>query len=218
MSAPFTLAGREPGQFGSEADYFQAREALVNAEREQSFRGGLDVHELEVNASKIVDRIKSEEERELHRIHADGTGFEAGHKYLHGVDSHVGNSKLLMMAQQAPKGCLLHCHFDAMLPPDDMLRDAREFENLHISSDVPLTSKGFFDHALPLLRTVADNKTELSETADLFSKSYIPGSFMKYSQFLSAFPGGAERAEQWIKKRIVLTSDNAYHPEQTVNG
>jgi adenosine deaminase CECR1 len=207
-----------PSSFGSEAEYLLARGALVKAERDLSFRGAIEATELEQSANRVLQKIKSEEEKTLHQIHADGTGFEAGHKFLHGLGSHVENSKLWTLAQKAPKGCLLHCHFDAILPPDEMLRDAYAVENLHICSDVPLTSKGFFEHALPLLEVLSKTGADaLSETTNLFSKSYVPGSWMQYSAFLAAFPGGQARAEDWIKRKVVLTPDTAYQPDQTVN-
>jgi adenosine deaminase CECR1 len=209
-----------PKTFGSSAEYLRARDTLVKAERSVSFRGVIEAAtDIEQAASEILQKIKSEEEKTLHQIHPDGSGFEAGHKYLHGLASHVENSKLLTIARKAPKGCMLHCHYDCILPPDGMLQDAHDVEGLHIRSDVSLTSKGFFEHALPQLEVLPAAKAPTpNEKTDLFSKSYVPGSWMKYSSFLSAFPGGTFRAEEWIKRKIILSSDHAYNPEQTVNG
>ena len=197
--------------------YSKARNALVKAERNLGFTATAQPTDLEEKASLIVEAIKTWEETNMHMIHDDGSGFEAAHKYLHGIET-IQKSAVLEIAKRAPKGALLHCHLEAMLRPhESLLIDARNQKNLYIQTDAPLVSKGFFAHALPSFQLLAEDPAPIA-TANTFSKSYIPGSLMKYSSFLEQVPGGAQKAEDWIASKIVLHAKDAYHAEQTVDG
>lgn len=205
-----------PTTFQSVDRYFDARKELINAERNLGYEGRAKRSPLETAAEKIVQDLKSWEEHNHHGILGDGTGHEAGHRFMHGFDS-VEKSKLLEISLKAPKGCLLHCHFDAMLPPDTLLSDARKQPRLYIKTDAPLTSPGFFAYALPQFDVFAEEIAP-TEATNLFSRNYVTGSWMKYSEFLKQFPGNAEKAEEWLRKRMVLQVEDTYHPQQTVNG
>lgn len=212
MATSFTL----PEDLGSVEEYFRTRESFVNAERALGYESKVNKSELEARAQEIVQKLKKWEEYNHHGVRIDGSGCEAGHRFLHGLDA-IENSKLFEIAQRAPKGSLLHCHFDCILPPRTLLDDARQQDRLHVKTDCPLTTAGFFASALPQF-CVLPQAEDLSETKNLFSKAYVAGSWMKYSEFLRLFPGGPDRAEAWLTKQMVLTSDDAYHPRQTVDG
>ena len=212
MATSFTL----PEDIGSVEEYFKARESFVNAERALGYESKLNRSDLEAWAEDIVRTLKKWEEYNHHGVRIDGSGCEAGHRFLHGLDA-IENSKLFKIAQKAPKGCLLHCHFDCILPPRTLLDDARKQDRLYIKTDCPLTTAGFFDCALPQF-CVLPQAVGLSETTNVFSKAYIAGSWMKYSEFLRLFPGGLNSAEEWLSNQMVLTSEDAYHPRQTVDG
>lgn len=197
--------------------YAKARAVLVKAERSLGFLGSAESSELEQSASRLLTEIKKWEETNVHAVHGDGSGFEAAHKYLHGLDV-IQSSAILEIAKQAPKGALLHCHLEAMLrPSESLLIDARNQTNLYIRTDAPLISKGFFEHALPSCEVLGEHDVPAS-AANVFSKSYIPGSYMKYSLFLQQFPGGSQKAESWVASKISLHAKDAYHAEQTVDG
>lgn len=212
MASAFTL----PEDFKSVEDYFRARDSFVNAERALGYESKVHKSDLEARAQEIVQTLKKWEEYNHHGVRVDGSGCEAGHRFLHGIDA-IKNSKLFEIAQKAPKGSLLHCHFDCILPPRTLLDDARNQDRLYIKTDCPLTTAGFFACALPQF-SVLPQAVELSEATNLFSKAYVAGSWMKYSEFLRLFPGGPERAEAWLTNQMVITSDRAYHPRQTVDG
>ncbi|KAL7813050.1 hypothetical protein V8C26DRAFT_171064 [Trichoderma gracile] len=204
------------GPFGSLDEYHKARDALVSAERTYGYESLVQRTPLESTAEAIIQRLKAWEQKNVYGIQSDGSGHEAGHRFLHGLDL-VPDSKLFDVATKAPKGCLLHCHYDCLLPPDTVLADARNQPNLYIRSDVPLISAGLFAHALPQF-DVFGRAIPLTESTNLFSRAYVGGSWMRYSDFLERFPGGAGKAEAWLYKRMVLQPDDAYHPKQTVNG
>lgn len=205
-----------PKTFASVEEYLSAREQLISAERDVGYESRAKRTPLETQAEEIVQSVKAWEEHNHHGVQNDGSGVDAGHRYFHGMDA-VAKSKLLAISQKAPKGCMLHSHFDAMLPPETILSDARKQDRLYIKTDAPLTSPGFFAHALPNFDVFAD-EVALTETTNVFSRAYVTGSWMKYSEFLRLFPGGADRAEEWLKRRMVLQAAESYHPSQTVNG
>ncbi|KAL7934694.1 hypothetical protein V8C35DRAFT_34287 [Trichoderma chlorosporum] len=204
------------GLFGSFDEYVKARESLVEAEKAYGYESLIQRTTLEASAEEIIRRLKDWEGENVYGIKSDGSGHEAGHRFFHGLDL-VPDSQLFEIATNAPKGCLLHCHYDCLLPPDTVLADARNQPNLYVKADVPLISEGLFAHALPQF-DVFSQDIKLTEYTNLFSKTYVAGSWMRYSDFLSQFPGGAEKAESWLYKRMVLQPDDAYNPKQTVNG
>lgn len=213
--AAYALPSNE--HMASSAAYASAREALIQAEQTMSFVGNEDPSQLEQTASLIVQKLKNWEEVNTHSIHPNGTGFELGHKFLHGLAT-ISKSRILEIAKRAPKGALLHCHLEAMLrPSESLLIDAREEENMYICVDAPLTSKGFFEHALPAF-DVLPEYVPLTDTTNVYSRSYIPGSYMKYSCFLQQFPGGPQKGEEWVESKMMLHAEDTYHPEQTVDG
>jgi adenosine deaminase CECR1 len=188
----------------------------VRAEKAHGYEGLVKRTNLESVAEDIIQDLKDWENKNVYGIKIDGSGHEAGHRFFHGLDL-TPQSKLFDIAVKAPKGCLLHCHYDCLLPPDTVLSDARNQPNLYIKADVPLVSEGLFAYALPQF-DVFSQDIPLAESTNMFSKSYIAGSWMRYSDFLKDFPGGVEKAEAWLHKRMVLKPDDAYHPKQTVNG
>ncbi|RFU80196.1 adenosine deaminase [Trichoderma arundinaceum] len=204
------------GPFGSLDEYLKARESLVRAEKAHGYESLVQRTTLESTAEGIIRRLKEWEDENVYGIKSDGSGHEAGHRFFHGLDL-VPESKLFNIAVKAPKGCLLHCHYDCLLPPDTVLSDARKQPNLYIKADVPLVSKGLFSYSLPQFDVFSQN-IPLAESTNLFNKGYVAGSWMRYSDFLAKFPGGVEKAEAWLHKRMVLQPDDAYHPKQTVNG
>ncbi|KAM0263891.1 hypothetical protein ACHAQJ_000926 [Trichoderma viride] len=204
------------GPFGSLDEYLKARESLVRAEKSQGYESLVQRTSLESAAEEIIQHLKRWEEKNVYGIESDGSGHEAGHRFFHGLDL-TPKSKLFDIAVKAPKGCLLHCHYDCLLPPDTVLSDARNQPNLYIKADVPLVSEGLFAYALPQF-DVFSQDIPLVESTNMFNKSYIAGSWMRYTDFLNNFPGGLEKAEAWLHKRMVLKSDDAYNPKQTING
>jgi adenosine deaminase CECR1 len=199
-------------------DFLTARDSLVQAEYNQSTFSGAEQTALEVKAGSIVDKIRDWEEKSLHSVHNDGSGWEQGHKFLHGLTK-IEKSKLMAIASKAPKGCLLHCHFEFLLPPKPLLVDARKHENLYIKTDVALTSKGLFDHGHPQFCVLSPTDApKPCDANNLFSKTYVVGSWMAYSSFLQSFPGGPDRGEDWVLRKMVLGPEHAYAPGQTVNG
>lgn len=202
--------------FGSLDEYFKARESLVRAEKAHGYESLFQRTSLESTAEEIIQQLKTWEDQNIYGIKSDGSGYEAGHRFFHGLDV-APTSKLFEVAVRAPKGCLLHCHYDCLLPPDTVLSDARNQPNLYIKADVPLVSEGLFAYALPQF-DVFSQDIPLIDSTNMFSKGYIAGSWMRYSDFLAKFPGGAEKAEAWLYKRMVLKPEDAYHPKQTVDG
>jgi adenosine deaminase CECR1 len=199
-------------------DILTARSNLIEAEQKLTFYNEAKQTTLEERAGEIVSRIKQWEETNVHGVHNDGSGWEAGHKFLLGLPT-LPRSRLMAIASKAPKAGLLHCHFDVLLPPQALLNDARRQDNLFIKTDVPLISEGLFTHALPQFALLSRADTpEPGHATNLFSKTYLAGSFMRYSTFLESFPGGAGKGEDWVRQKMTLGSDVVHLAQQTVDG
>ncbi|KAB2574855.1 Metallo-dependent hydrolase [Lasiodiplodia theobromae] len=205
-------------RYANKDDYLTARAALIAAEQAHSFRATLSPSTpLEARANAILHALKQQDEAELHTMHPNGTGFELGHKFLHGLST-IASSKIFAIAARAPKGALLHCHFDAILPPELLLADARRNPHMCIRTDAPLSHAGFFAAALPTFSVLPAADLAATKGVDIFSPAYVAGSWMPYARFLERFPGGAAEAERWLRAKVVLHAERAYAPEQTVDG
>ncbi|KAL0257192.1 hypothetical protein SLS55_008002 [Diplodia seriata] len=206
-------------RYATKDEYMSARAALVAAERAQSFTADLPPSTpVETHANAILAALKEQDQAELHTVHPTGAGFELGHKFLHGLPT-IAESKIFAIAARAPKGALLHCHFDAMLPPEHLLADAQRNPHMCVRTDAPLTHAAFFAAALPTFAVLPAADLALAhDNVSVFSPAYVAGSWMPYTRFLQEFPGGRAEAERWLRGKIVLRAERAYAPEQTVDG
>jgi adenosine deaminase CECR1 len=171
-------------------------------------------------------------------------------------------SLLFRIASKAPKGALLHLHFNAELTPETMLEQARLMDNMFIRSTQPILSSDDLEKTELVFNILPD----YWKSQDIFSKTYnpafnnknaveiLPGPWMKWTTFreqwiaryggenapailkthhaLAAKPKttGAlhdssvqgvfdpDDAEKWLITKMVLSEDEAYGINQTVNG
>ncbi|OTA00980.1 hypothetical protein A9Z42_0013010 [Trichoderma parareesei] len=172
---------RPSGPIGSLDEYLKARDSLVSAEKALGYESLVERTPLESTAEEVIYRLKKWEDRNVYGIKSDGSGHETGHRFFHGLDL-IPDSKLFAIATKAPKGCLLHCHYDCLLPPDTVLADARNQPNLYIRSDVPLISAGLFAHALPQFGVFAQAAPPAE--SNMFHETYraFPEALWKFAQ------------------------------------
>jgi adenosine deaminase CECR1 len=205
--------------YANNDDYWAARSALIADEGKLSFTAGITSTVAEHKASALVDALKKHEKLTLYGPNDEaGSLLEHAHQFLpaKGV---INTAKLFEIAQKAPKGALLHCHFDAMLPPkDSLLQSARGRAGLCISLSTKTDSSEWMKTAIPkfVLKPVA--YAESLKEQSCFDPSYVPGSLVAYTRFCAEFPGGLEAAEDWIERCIVLQQEDIYAHNQTVDG
>lgn len=208
-----------PPRYSSTTAYAESREALLEAEHAAAFdyAAAKSASATERTADKIVKGLLELESDSLYGVHHNGTGHEPAHQFRRSKHL-IDNSKVFEIAKRAPKGALLHCHFDAMLPPSELISIATGMPNMHIRTDAALTHAGFYAHAHPTFQVLSKEKAATYAKSDIFTPTYIPGDWMLFSKFRESFPGGVVRADEWVSKKIVLDVEDIYHTSQTVNG
>lgn len=213
-------------RYPTKQSYLDARAALIAADRSQHPSTTASASTpLEARASAILAALRARDaaatSQTPHPVH--GAPFELGHRFLHGVaHAPVAGSALLALARAAPKGGLLHCHFDAILPPALLLADARRRPNLCVRVDRALARPEDLADALPAFQVLSAARLREAEAgggASCFdAERYEPGAWMPYASFVEAFPGGPEAAERWVARKVVLGEEHAYAQLQTVDG
>ncbi|KAJ5261280.1 hypothetical protein N7478_011875 [Penicillium angulare] len=195
-------------------DYEEARAALQQQEREISFDFAFkrDQSNLEIQASEVLDRIRIAEHERLKST----TGLERGQRFYEMLSA-IEDSDLLRTAKRSPKGALLHCHFDAMLPPEVMLPMAQKMSNMHIKCTEPLVEAGSFSKALPEMQLLSKKKAMAMSHINIFDRSYSSNDWMLYSDFRRSFPTGDQGADEWLLSKIELQRSDAHSPQRTVN-
>ncbi|TFB00610.1 Adenosine deaminase CECR1-A, partial [Trichoderma ghanense] len=187
-----SVSSRSTGPFGSLEEYLKARDSLGKAEKAHGYKSLIQRTALELSAEEIIRRLKAWEDKNVYGIKSDGSGHEAGHRFFHGLDL-VPDDKLAVFCIVLTTACCLQTLSLPMLGINRISTSNPQFE--------------VFGQVIPL-----------TELTNLFSRTYVGRSWMRYSDFLKRFPGGAAKAEAWLYKRMVLQPDDAYHPKQTVNG
>ena len=198
--------------------YVSARLVIAQAKASLAFdnKALSTASRTERTANELVQAIKQAETKDLNRDEAL-PGCGPGQSYWR-MKRMVEKSNIAELAKEAPKGALLHCHFDAMLPPAVLLGFARGTKNLFLKVDMPLDNATAFKRR-PRLKfaTLRHSAASLLEHADVFSEKYLPGSWMQYSIFLERFPGGRGAAEEWIASKIVFPADASEKRSSTVD-
>jgi adenosine deaminase CECR1 len=208
-----------PTRYPSTAAYAKSREDLLEAENAAAFdyTAVKSASSTERKANKIVKALLELESDTLYGVHHNGSGHEPAHQFRRSKHL-IDDSKLLEIAKRAPKGALLHCHFDAMLPPSALISIAAGMANMHIRTDAPLIHTGFYEHALTTFQVLSKGGAGTYANTVIFGATYVPGDWMLFSKFRESFPGGAAKADEWVSNKIVLDVEDIYHTSPTVNG
>ena len=142
----------------------------------------------------------------------------------------IDTTELLSIAKRAPKGALLHCHLDAMLPPlDSLIKSARNRKGLCLSLDMKSDSPNWIQDALPSFIMLPAEDAEKADALSFFDPAFVPGvhgkgiaykpgTYTTWTRFCDEFPGGVTAAEDFVAKRILLNREDVYHSSQTVDG
>jgi len=113
------------------------------------------------------------------------------------------DSMIFRIARRVPKGAIQHLHFNAELPPERLLQEAREMTNMFIRSKRALLEKKDLDLAELIFEVAPEDVTP---RGDIFSETYKPegnkvGPYMLWSEFrekfVKNFPGVGEQPAEY---------------------
>lgn len=179
-------------------------------------------------ANTIIWKIREDERDNLFGNKASESipGLETrdmGGQFLTNRTRIEEKSKIYGIAQEMPKGCHLHLHFNAEIPPPRLIEKARDMPNMFVRSTQPLLE----DEDYAKTEIVFNVMAESTPTVDIFSADYkpefrAPGAtpWMRWSDFrrkFSAKRGGGD-AEDWVQRKMVLSEEEVYGITQTTNG
>ncbi|KAF1957816.1 cat eye syndrome critical region protein 1 [Byssothecium circinans] len=185
-------------------DFKSRRAALVNAEVDHGWdrdaRKGAS--ETEKKAAFIVRELR-EFERDCPGVFGNiaseaippSTARDMGGQFLTNKERIETKSKLFEIAWEAPKGALLHLHFNAELSPETLLEQARKMSNMFVWCTVPLLTTEDLSKAEMMFKVLP----EKTESQNIFSTDYKGGGdswkheafnnqvWMKWREFMADF-------------------------------
>jgi adenosine deaminase CECR1 len=186
----------------------------------------------EQKACGIVDCVREYDDKNTY-----SESRNPGGHFLGDLDF-INHSELLKVAQAMPKGCHLHCHYNACLPPQFFIEQAKHVKAMYIRSSISLTSEEnkaaaeiqFTVFRPPKPATSGANPDEqwTENNDDVFRDGYAydisPGAptkhlgWMPYQDFLEKFAGGERAAEDWLGSKLIFTEEEVHGIRQTRDG
>ncbi|KAF2809052.1 Metallo-dependent hydrolase [Mytilinidion resinicola] len=154
----------------------------------------------EEEAGEIIRKIREDERRTLfgnlpsEQIPEPET-LDMGGQFLTNRDRIEKKSKLYEIAVEAPKGALLHLHFNAELEPETLLREARRMSNMFIRSTLPILKRQDLEQAELVFNVVPEDTV----SQDIFSPDY----FKEGDKFIAKTPFAPNHWMRWTTFREV---------------
>jgi adenosine deaminase CECR1 len=147
---------------------------------------------------------------------------DMGGQFLTNKDR-ITKSKIYRMAQEMPKGCHLHLHFNAeLMEPNDFIEQAKKNPNMYVRSTRPIITDLDYDEAEIVFNVLPSSTVEANIFSPLYKPDFrSPGAtpWMKWSNFITAFKSRRnDDPEKWIRRKLVLTEEEVYGISQTTNG
>jgi len=201
-----------------------------------------------MRAATIIAKIREDERRHLYgnvpgeAVPGPETA-DMGGRFLPNI-GRIELSRIYAIARDMPKGCHLHIHFNAQLPPEYLLLKAREVpENMFVRCTKPLLSAAdVAASSIEMNEIVFEIRPKDTPVVDIFSKDYNPAfklkdsrPWMKWRDFRHEMarryrdlfslttehapkPAQLTSVERWARDKAILTLEDIYAGEQTTNG
>ncbi|KAH8811980.1 adenosine deaminase family protein-like protein [Xylogone sp. PMI_703] len=228
--------------FQDRDEYEKARSRLQQVERSLAFNAHVKKARnaaIEAEAAELVKKIRAYDWDHTYRpvdAHGRPTGTRTeGEHFLGNVDL-INKTELFKVARRMPKGAHLHVHFNACLPAEFLIREARDVEAMYIRSTLPLTSEENFDKCrisfmvqTPFEATHLKNgngEVEPVGLGNIFANDYIPNRWMRYKDFQKKFhikrgedvESSIEAVEEWLVHKMHISEEEAHNTRQTGRG
>jgi adenosine deaminase CECR1 len=216
---------------GGVLDYDKKRSRLVQQENDLAWDHGVksSTNKIESDAARILEVLRRHEAMEVfgnqasEEVPPKHTQFMGG-QFFTNKQRIEKESQLFQIARQAPKGALLHHHYNNELATERILEKARDARNLYVWSSRPLCQQQDLKEAEIMFETLDPDRVD--PNVDIFSENY-PGrdanwknEGLKYSVFMSweGFKNGFEMIfKQWKQDTYLEKSHCCSNPENSDN-
>ncbi|RYP03600.1 hypothetical protein DL764_005030 [Monosporascus ibericus] len=121
----------------------------------------------------------------------------------------LGQSDLLQIMQDVPKGGQLHVHFNACLPPENLLDIAASMKRMFITSDRALLTEDDYNQSEIQFQILSEKREGLENLSERHK--------MRFQDFLHQFPREkmGYSAMQWLISKLVFQEGEVYKtPEE----
>jgi adenosine deaminase CECR1 len=223
---------------GATSDYQDYRDALREKERTDAWdyvRKACITAE-ERHASEIMKALREYERRKIfgnvasEDLPGEDT-LDMGGQFLTNKARITTMSVVFKIAQDVPKGALLHGHYYNGEPIESLLQKAREAKDFYIWSKYPLRSEHDLERTEVVFRVLSCDAVD--KGVDIFSRKYegtgdnwksrtmTPRVWMQWQKFCEKFEKRFKKnspAEHWLKTKMVLSEEETYGINQTLNG
>ena len=156
-------------------------------------------------ACAIVSQLRHEELQTIWSAEADKEIFPG--MMFSMAKEQMEKTKLFEIVRQMPKGALLHCHLEATLDMEWLVREALATEGMHVAAPTSLhTSVKRTNAAIEFDWTRKRSKPAQS----LWRESYEPHALVPVQQAAETFPeGGEEGFIKWLVSKMTITSEES---------
>lgn len=180
--------------------------------------------ELEVEANKVLQRLKKNDIARFYEPAPKKRGYRGqehprfyGDHFLSNADI-IEQTQLFALCRAMPKGAHLHIHFNANLLPSVLLGIAKDMDRMFIWSNVALDQPEAYDLCRIQFSIMSEETVEEKGKGNPFAKNYKSGTVMQFQEFMKAYPGGQEAADQFLQQKLVFHEEEAHNLLQTQEG
>lgn len=166
-----------------------------------------------VEACSIVGQIRFEEQQTVWTAQVeDDIARNAEAEVFPGMmfslaRERMEKTKLWEIVRRMPKGALLHCHVDAMVDRDWLIRVALETDGIYFGAEAALTTPQARENTFIFFQY---KNSAAEKTGSVFSDSYTPNTLVPINEVAEAFPnGGKEAFITWLVGRLSITAEES---------
>jgi adenosine deaminase CECR1 len=216
------------------ASYAQEKMKTYDSVRQQGSRyeGSLgfdfvcteSAKELEIEANKVLQHLKKNDIARFYEPAPKKRGYRGqehprfyGDHFLSNADL-IEQTQLFALCRAMPKGAHLHIHFNANLLPSVLLGIAKDMERMFIWSNIALDRPEAYDLCRIQFSIMSEETVQEKGKGNPFAKNYKCGAVMQFQEFLKAYPGGQEAADQFLQNKLVFHEEEAHNLLQTQEG
>ncbi|KAG6334773.1 hypothetical protein ID866_4325 [Astraeus odoratus] len=177
--------------------YRQQRAALLQADRSLRIDHARTASALEVEADRIVRRIRAEENSTVWGVKHEGKDI-------------ISQTLLFKILNEMPKGALLHVHLDLTVNAPFLLRLALEYPSIHIRTPAVVTP----DNASSIVPEIKPLDSDfVAKASSLTDVLYSPGAWVPLHEAREQFSpalGGPEGFDTWVTGHMSINCTAAY--------